>query len=257
MTGSRQKQAPHRASCRPSLHPACSTRRTAASHRRWRPRLAPLDADLRSLHPHSEPPRTALSVRTRLAPVIVQLPTHPARLELAAAGCDQVLLISRRRDRDLPGGAWDAAGAYLEPRLAAAAAEGGGHRCVHALHTGDESFASQLALLGVGCSQAAQAHSACARVLIGSHGANLVNMIWSPGPLAVVEVVLDSERARFSNYWHTARLGLRALAAAPSRHGHSQAGSHGGPQQIEQPERLWRIVETTLGAMPLRLRPTS
>lgn len=82
------------------------------------------------------------------------------------------------------------------------------------------------------------------RALVGSHGANLVNMIWSPGPLAVVEVALDDGR-HFSNYWHLAStLGFSHwLLPVPATSGTTAAvGVSGDILNPEIPERLWRTL---------------
>ena len=43
-----------------------------------------------------------------------------------------------------------------------------------------------------------------ARVLVGSHGANLANMLFAQGPLAVLELPAPPPRPPFRNYAHLA-----------------------------------------------------
>jgi len=188
---------------------------------------------------HSEPPRSALrAVRLHAAPIVARLSSVPSwAVELAVGGCAELLVISRRRDRDLPDDVWVAAAAHLGAQFGAgASATAAPRRCVHALHADGESTAHQLALFGRRGRAAADAPHV--RVLIGSHGANLANMLWSPGPLAVVEVSLEAkahrQRARYSNYWHLCRaLGFEHFLLPVV-------------DASALPEVLWRTVQNAL-----------
>ena len=176
---------------------------------------------------HSEPPRAALRwVRAHLRPLVKRLPAHPITTVMAAAGCDELLVISRRRDRELPEAVWEAARTHLDDRLVAAAAAtrraATRRGCVHMLHADAMGLADQLALFG----------GTTVRALIGTHGANLVNMIWCSAPLAVVEVTLGDARRHFSNYWHMAHaLGFEHWLL------------HVAPEATLESERLWRIID--------------
>ena len=84
------------------------------------------------------------------------------------------------------------------------------------------------------------------RMLVGSHGANLVNMIWNTPPLVVIEVMRDDVH-RFSNYWHLARvLGF----------GHWVVPVSSAPSASLDVELLWRTVARALELDTVNVRNT-
>jgi hypothetical protein len=181
---------------------------------------------------HSEPPRASLlAVRRHFSPLAQQLPLPAVRVQLAATGCSALVGLSLRRERELPLHFWTSAAKDLSQRLRGS----GARSCVHSFHADSLPLTEQLALFG--------RLGACpVRALVGSHGANLVNMIWSSGPLAVVEVIHD-DRRRFSNYWHLARaLGFDHWLLPVSI----------ASTSVLDLERLWRTVSQAIGVEPPR-----
>ena len=121
---------------------------------------------------HTEPP--AAPIRALRAALLAALPPPPP------PPCEGGVLLALREERDVDN--WDEAARALR-------AAG---RCVVAERALGLPVAAQAALFRT------------ARVLVGSHGANLANMIFAQGPLAVLELPAPPPRPPFRNYAHLA-----------------------------------------------------